>query len=213
MDPLKRLLQPLIDLLPPTVQDYWWLVLLAAVLAVLLVLGVAIRGLARAIAGRRVPRVELDFGPKENLAAYPLPAEPWGRRRLTVEGVPVRLRLVVMASMGIRGTIKEGAVNDVLDQVLWGLGEIARLDQPRVLVWPPQLSIQGFAAAFHRTTPKPEAEGQPSRWILVAGQTPPRPRPVLLGMGLWADQATLIGRLTLEPRQWSEVLRIQTVDV
>jgi hypothetical protein len=213
MDQLKRFLEPLIDLLPPAVQDYWWLVLLAATLAVLLVVGVTVRGLIRAIVGRRVRRVELDFGPKENLADYPLPAEPWGRRRLTVEGVPVRLRLVVAAPMGIRGKIKEAEVNDLLDQALWGLGEIVQLDRPRVLIWPPQLSTQGFAAAFHRTTPTPEAAGQPSRWILVAGQTPPRPRPVLLGMALWADHATLIGRLTLEPRQWSEVLRIQAADV
>jgi hypothetical protein len=210
MDQLKQVLDPLIDLLPPAVRDYWWAILPAAGLAVFLVVGTLIRRVVRTLFARRPAPAELDFGPKENLADYPLPAEPWGRRRLTVEGVPVRLRLLVAAPMGIRGALHEAALADLLDQVLWGLGDIARQDRPQVRLWPPQLSVQGFAASFHRATPKPEPDGQLSRWILVAGQTPPRPRPVLLGLALWADAATLIGRLTLEPRQWVEALRIQT---
>jgi hypothetical protein len=212
MEQVKQLLDPVIDLLPPGLQDYWWVFAgVVALMVVLLVLAL-VKRLFRAVFGRRSAPVALNLGPQENLDEYPLPGEPWGPRRLTVEGVPVRLRLVIVASMGKQTTIPEGAVEELLDQVLWGLGTIARTDRPKIRLWPPQLSHQGFVAAFHRATPRPEPEGQPSRWILVAGQTPPRPRPLLLGLALWADEPVYIGRLTLEPGRWADVLRIQSLE-
>jgi hypothetical protein len=212
MEQLKQFLEPAIDLLPPGLRDYWWVVAgVAALMLVLLVLAL-LKGLFRALFRRRPRPVELDLGPQENLDDFPLPAEPWGPRRLTVEGVPVRIRLVIVAPMGKQTIIQEGTIEDLLDQLLWGLGAIARMDRPKVRIWPPQLSHQGFVAAFHRATPRPEPEGQPSRWILIAGPTPSRPRPFLLGTALWADQPVYIGRLTLEPGRWADVLRIQTLE-
>jgi hypothetical protein len=212
MEELKQLLAPLIDWLPVEVRDYWWAFFGVVALIVLLVLLAVLRRLWEALFGRRTVAVIQDFGPRENLDSYPLPAEPWGKRRLTVEGVPVRLRLVIMAPVGNQATVRESALGEMLDQLLWGLGGMAQRDQPRVRIWPPQLSQQGFTAAFQRTAQKAEADGEPSRWILVAGPTPARPRPFLLGLALWADQPTLIGRLNLEPRQWADVLRIQTLE-
>jgi hypothetical protein len=212
MEQLKQLLEALIDWLPPPARDYWWAILGVAALAVVLIVLTLVRRLFRAVFGHRQPARVLDLGPVENLDDYPLPLEPAGRRRLTVEGVPVRLRLVVVAPLGKQGPIQEADLPEVLDQVLWGLGTLYRQDHPGVRLWPPQLSSQGFAAAFHRRMSKREPEGQPSHWILVAGPTPPRPHPVLLGLALWADVANPIGRLTLEPSQWSSVLRIQTQD-
>jgi hypothetical protein len=212
MERLKQFLDPVIDFLPPSWRDFWWVFAGVAALIVLLLVLALLKGLVRALFGRRPRPVELDLGPRENLDEYPLPAEPWGPRRLTVEGVPVRLRLVIVAPMGKQSTIQEGAVEELLDQFLWGLGAITRTDRPKVRIWPPQLSHQGFAVAFHRTTPRPEPPGQPSRWILIAGQTPPRPRPFLLGVALWADEPVYIGRSTLEPGRWADVLRIQTLE-
>jgi hypothetical protein len=210
MEDVKQILEPFIDWLPPPARDYWWAILGAAALAVVLVLLAAVRRLFRALFGRRRPARSLDLGPVENLDEYPLPLGPAGQRRLTVEGLPVRLRLVVVAPLGKQGQIREADLPELLDQVLWGLGTLYREDSPGVRLWPPQLSSQGFAAAFHRRLRKREPEGQPSRWVLVAGPTPPRPRPVLLGLALWADAVNRIGRLTLEPGQWSSVLRIQS---
>ncbi len=212
MEQLKPIVEPFIDWLPPPARDHWWAILGVAALVVVLVLLTAVRRLFRALFGRRQPARALDLGPVENLDDYPLPLEPAGRRRLTVEGMPVRLRLVVVAPLGKQGVIREADLPDVLDQVLWGLGALYRQDRPGVRLWPPQLSSHGFAAAFHRRMSKREPEDQPSRWILVAGPTPPRPRPVLLGLALWADAVNPIGRLTLEPGQWSSVLRIQSQD-
>lgn len=212
MDELKQTLEPFINRLPEPACEYWWAILGVAALAVLLLVLTLVRRLFRALFGRRRPARALDLGPVENLDEYPLPLGPVGRRRLTVEGLPVRLRLVVVAPLGKQGQIREADLPELLDQVLWGLGALYREDSPGVRLWPPQLSSQGFAAAFHRRMHKREPEGQPSRWVLVAGPTPPRPRPVLLGLALWADAVNPIGRLTLEPGQWSSVLRIQDLD-
>jgi hypothetical protein len=59
---------------------------------------------------------------------------------------------------------------------------------------------------------KPEADGIASRWILVAGRTQLGRQPLLVGLALWADEPNLIGRLTLEPYQWLDVLRLRRVD-
>jgi hypothetical protein len=65
-------------------------------------------------------------------------------------------------------------------------------------------------ADFHRCTVKHEAEGEPSRWVLVVGRAMLGRQPVLLGLGLWAGEANTVGRLTLEPHQWLDVLRLRT---
>jgi hypothetical protein len=86
---------------------------------------------------------------------------------------------------------------------------LVQQDKARVRVWPAQLSNQGFGPTFHRLVERPEEEGEPSRWVLVAGQTAPRPKPVLLGLALYAEEANTIGQLTLKPEQWTETLRVQ----
>jgi hypothetical protein len=147
---------------------------------------------------------------KEVLADYPPPPSQAGPRRLTVEGMPVRLRLVVVAPVGKEHPVRADEVEDLLEATLRGLKGIVLEDRPRIRVWPPQLSKQGFAPTFHRETEKPEAEGRPSRWVLVAGPAAAGRRPILLGLALWADAPNTLGRLTLDTTRWGEVLRIQT---
>lgn len=139
----------------------------------------------------------------------PLPGIP-GPRRLTVEGLPVRVRLVVVAPVGKEHPIDPNDVVNLLEGVIAGLKGIVLEDQPGVRLWPPQLSRQGFAPTFHRETEKPEAEGRPSRWVLVAGPASAGRKPILLGLALWADTPNTLGRLTLDTTRWGEVLRIQT---
>jgi hypothetical protein len=145
----------------------------------------------------------------EDLAELASPP-PQGSLVLTVEGAPVRLRLVVVAPVAKSHHFGEEVVPDLLDAFLRGLGEIARQDVPEVRIWPPQLSHQGFATTFQRMMRRPEPEGKPSPWVLLAGQTPPRPKPLLLGLALEAAHPNSIGRVTVPPEKWSEMLRIQT---
>ena len=119
-----------------------------------------------------------EHGLEETLAS--LPAPPGGARNysLKVNNAPVRLRLVVIAPMG-KKTV--GKVDAALEEIFAGLGEVSMDDKPRVRIWPAQLSAKGFANVFFRNTVSPDAEGRPSRWILLAGPARAGGMPVLMG--------------------------------
>jgi hypothetical protein len=155
--------------------------------------------------GRRPP-VDPEAGLIENLADYP-PAGP-GPQRLLLHGQPVRLRLVVLAPLGKRPLPANGAVEPLLDQVLRGLGDIARQDRPKIRVWPSQLSYQGFTPTFFRLTRRPEPASKPSPWILAAGLVRAGVQQFVLGMAMCADGPTMLGNLSLQANQWNEVFRV-----
>jgi hypothetical protein len=210
MDAIQEKLQPLIDLLPETVRPYWWgFFLVAGLLVVLILLGL-IGGLFRRVFGKRKAAPE-DWAKKlrEDLSSYPPPASPPGKNRLTVYHVPVRIRLVVLAPAGKETEIGSSQAEALLNRVIPGLGNAASHDRPRVRVWPPQLSQQGFATAFFRHTITGTKEGQPSPWVLVAGRSQFNSPALLLGLALWADQPNNLGHVSLEPHQWLDVLRIK----
>jgi hypothetical protein len=201
----------LTDALPEDLKDLlqgwvWWALL--GFIALLLVLIVwAIVSKIRGSFDRKeaVPHDNLA----EDLESIPAPAPSTGDRRLTVDGVPVRLRLVVVAPSGVDTEINAGHVQKLLDHVVVGLGEIAANDKPVVRIWPAQLSYEGFAHAFHRNTPIPEGEHQPSPWVLVAGRAKIGTNNVMLGLGLLSIRPTTLGRRTLKMHEWPETFRIK----
>jgi hypothetical protein len=212
MDQLNRFLDPLIELLPPELQEYWPLLIFVPALLILLPIAWYQRRALKALIVRPFrpikPQPKLD----EDLSTYPAPSFGLARRRLMIEGVPARIRLVVLAPAGTGERIEEKGIKDMLNRVLWGLGAIVEQDQPQIRIWPPQLSSHGFPAVFHRLVHTKEADTEPSRWILLGGATPPRPRTVLLGIGLWTDEPTTLGRLSMEPRDWALSLHVQNVE-
>jgi hypothetical protein len=218
IEDIKRHLEPVTEKLPPGARDFldaggWWLVLGAAGLLALLLAWSLLRRLLRALFGRR-PARERDWDREfaEDLSACPLPRHGPGERRLSIYNLPVRLRLVVVAPVGADAEVDATAVEKLLDRVVPGLGDVARHDRPRIRVWPPQLSQTGFSSAFHRRTRKPEADGDPSPWVLVAGRADVGRQAVLLGLGLWAGEPNMLGRKSLEPHQWLDVLRVRTAE-
>jgi hypothetical protein len=179
--------------------------LIAGVVVIVLLIGLRI---AYGMLGRKPRVVDPERHLRENLAEYPpAPGEP-GSKQLLIQEVKVRLRLVVLAPAGKQNFVDPAAVNDLLNQVLRGLGAVAQIDKPRVKVWPPQLSNRGFAPTFHRLVSKPEPDGRPSHWVLAAGVVRAGGTPVLLGLAGYADEPTTVGRLTLEANEWASVLRI-----
>jgi hypothetical protein len=206
---------PFFDLLPQGARDYldqggWWLVLVVAATLVLIVL-LILRSAARQLFGQR-PARDMEASLEEDLAEYPpAPGAPL-RRRLVVEGYPARLRLVVLAPVGKATQIDAANAEPLLEHVLRGLGSVARQDRPRVRVWPSQLSHPGFAVTFHRLTHKPEPEGSPSHWTLLAGRARVGPHYLLLGLALWTEEPTTLGRRTFEPDQWAAVLHTQELE-
>jgi hypothetical protein len=156
--------------------------------------------------GKRKPSVDPEAGLSEDLSTYP--QAPSGRRhyQLSVNSVPVRLRLAVVAPVGKKPV---GKVDSVLEQVLRGLGEVSIDDKPRLRVWPPQLSTAGFAPTFFRRTKKPEPDDKPSRWVLLAGPARAGGMPVLVALACQTDEPTTMGKMTLTERQWNEILRVE----
>ncbi len=143
---------------------------------------------------------------EERLADFPPP--PPGQGRLRIEGRPARLRLVVAAPVGKGEPLDIDTIEDQLEQFVYGLGAIAKQDKPRIRLWPAQLSNKGFTLTFNKMMVRPEGRGKPSRWITIAGQTAPRPRPVMLGLVVQTDEVTSVGHLTPGPDQWTSVVQV-----
>src|SRR4051794_17532579 len=138
----------LVNNVPEGARDFlqgggWWAVLGAGGLLVLLLLWLTV---GRLVGGmfRREPPPPVKDDLKEDLASVPDAAPGTGDRKLTIEGVPVRLRLVVVAPAGTAYDLKSDAIPKLLDRVLPGLGDVVAADQPRVRIWPKQLSTDGF---------------------------------------------------------------------
>lgn len=205
MDSLNDLLtQAGLGFLAP--YSLWLLVALAALLGLVF--------LKFVLGGNRRPKrgPASDAALQEDLGTYPpAPGLP-GPRRLTVESVPARVRLVVLAPVGKDMNVNVEGAGALLDQLVRGLGVILEEDRPRIQIWPAQLSNRGFAPTFHRLVSRPEPEGQLSHWVLAAGPAKAGRWPLLVGLALWTDTPTTLGRLILEPHQWRDTLRIQTLE-
>jgi hypothetical protein len=170
---------------------------------------VAVLVLLRIAASRKKQTPDLEKGLRENLAEYP-PPPPAGGRRLTVNGTPARVRLVVVAPTGKQqDPIAADDVPDLLDAVCRGLGPVLTADKPRVRVWPPQLSVAGFAPTFHRLVASPDAGRESSRWVKLAGPARTGKRPILLGLAVLADEAVNLGDVQVETTEWGELLRVE----
>lgn len=218
MDELKRILEPVVERLPPGAREWldgggWNVVLGVAAVVLFLVLWGVFDRLFRRLLRRRRPIVTTDPQFQEDLGGYGLLLRSAGEHQLMVYHVPVRLRLVVIAPAGTEVEVDSKGVRNLLDQVVPDASKVWEDDRPRVRVWPPQLSKDGFAVAFFRHVRRPEPEGEPSNWILVAGRAQLGRQAVLVGLALWSETPTTLGRLTLEPHQWLDVLRIKTATV
>ncbi len=176
------------------------LALLGGVIVGLILLGIAWR-----ILFRRKSTFESDSPLAEDLAALGPP--PSGPRHyyLHIRGQPGRLRYVVLAPMGKRSL---GKPETTLELVCRGLGEVAMDDKPRVRLWPPQLSATGFAPSFFRVTRRPGRDGQPSRWVLLAGPARAGGTPILLGLAVQMDTPTDLGQIVMKENDWNTVLDI-----
>jgi hypothetical protein len=148
-----------------------------------------------------------DAGLAEDLAGF-RPAPPPGSHRLIFEGLPARLRLVVIAPAGRNLEFVPEMAEGLLQAVVHGLGEVADLDKPRVRVWPGQLSQEGFAPKFFRNVCRPERRGQASRWILVAGPARAGQKTVLVGLALETTDVTMRGNVRIKAEQWYDKFRI-----
>jgi hypothetical protein len=186
----------------------WYVVLGVAGLVLLLILWTFLVKLFR----RKEPEEVRLPNLEEELSLYPELKPSTGDRQLRVEGVPVRLRLVVIAPAGKDDEVHADDVERMLESILPGLGDICKGDKPRIKVWPRQLSYEGFTKHFQRNMLTPESAGELSRWVLLGGRAKLGKQQVMLGLGLQAVKPTTLGRRTVEAHEWPTVLRVRVRD-
>jgi hypothetical protein len=220
LDQLKEDLAPLTRHLPEPVQHFLDRGGLWGVLAVLGFIALLwLRWLVRKLRGavsmprrkkkkRRMKSVAINL--KENLRQIGEGFTEPGPQQVTVKGVPARLRLVIL-SLGTRnaGELSEEMADRVLDWIKPGLAEVTATDYPRVRVWPPYLSADGFATAFAANVPIPELKGERSHWVLVSGQVKMGKAVVHVGLAFYADEANTLRNLNVKGERWAGVLGTQ----
>jgi hypothetical protein len=221
LEEVKTDLAPFTKRLPESAQNLldkggWWVIFGALAVIILLWLRWLLRRLVGALSRpgrrrkkkRRTKRVAINL--KEDLRRLGEAYTEEGPRRLTVKGVPVRLRLVVL-SRGSRnvGEIHQGMADRVLDWIKSGLADVTAVDYPRVRVWPPFYSADGFANAFAANVPIPEAQGHPSRWVLVSGQVKMGLETIQVGLALYADEDNTLRNLNVKGERWLDVLGVK----
>ncbi|MBM3997673.1 MAG: hypothetical protein FJ303_26520 [Planctomycetes bacterium] len=199
------------DLLPENLKPYALYMLGGAACLGLVILLMIVMAVLRFLFGGSEQKPELP-NLEENLDEYPDLKSSTGDRQLRIEGVPVRLRLIVLAPAGSASEIDVDELPEVLDKILPGLGEIYKRDKPRVKVWPTQTSYKGFANFFHRNVQTGSADGEETRWATIAGRVKLGTFQIMLGMALQSIKPNSVGKRTVDSHEWASVLRVRVKD-
>ncbi len=201
----------LTDLLPENLRAYALYIVggVACVGSVIVLMLLA--AIVRFLFGGRAKKTE-SKDLTENLQEYPDLKSSTGDRQLRVEGVPVRMRLVVVAPAGTASEVDVNELASIFEKILPGLGEIYKHDKPRVKVWPKQVSYQGFATHFHNCTETGVEEGVQTRWVMVAGRAKLGKFQIMLGLALQGIKPNTVGRRTVDSHEWATVLRVRVKD-
>jgi hypothetical protein len=210
MQEMRQTLAPLTDWIPPDVRAWmpieaWWMSELVVVLLVLVITGYLLRAVLRILFRYRRDDIDWDLRYRVDLDSCPLADGPAG---VCVYHVPVRLRLVVLAPGGKGVLVHPETALHQLDYTIPGLAALVEQDHPRFIIWPAQLSRMGFTNSFHRCTPTGQREEEPSRWVLLAGRAEGGGQTLFVGLALWSESPTTLGRMNLQPHDWLTVLRL-----
>jgi hypothetical protein len=216
--PFYDLLQPVTKHLPPPVQDFlnaggWFLVLAGLI-------GLALYG-PRIHRGRNHHKQHLHHkhhhaaatdGQRDDLAVVGAAMTGLGSRQLTVNGLPARLRLVVLAPMTAQtSTLPADTPVRVLDSILPGLSEVAGFDFPRQECWNDPHARDSFRKTLVEGVKVPEPEGAPSCWLLLVGEATTPQGLVHVGLAVISDQPRTDRLIDIAPGQWATVLSLRNV--
>lgn len=147
-----------------------------------------------------------------DVAALPADPPPKDGPQLEFYGTSVRLAVMVLAPVGRGGEIPAPAdLASVLENLLPGLQEIVVRHQPQVVLWPNQLSSQGFLQAFFNLAALPGDHGKGTPWCSAAGKFEGGGQQYLAGLICCAAGPNSLGEMTVDkPGQWLSVLRVRT---
>jgi hypothetical protein len=220
LDEVKEAAAPVTKHLPEPVQQFlerggWWAIFGVLFLIILLWLWSILKRLAGALSHprrrrkKKVPK-KLAGSLRESLKRIGEAYTEEGPRQVTVKGMPARLRLVVLSPGGnSAGQLTPAMVDRVLDWIKPGLAEVTTGDFPRIKVWPPFYSLDGFATAFAANVPIPGPKKEPTRWVLVAGQVKMGKALVQVGLALHADEATTLRNVKVKGEHWLDIIGVK----
>jgi hypothetical protein len=218
LDDLKEQLAPVTERLPEPVQNFlekggWWGIL--GVLGFIALLW--LRSLLRRLRRPSVPKRTKNKGRSKsggvkltvNLSKVGQPETDAGPRRLTVKGVPARLRLVILSpgSKFSQG-LSEEMVDRVLDWIKPGLAQVTAPDEPRARLWPPSYSREGFTATIRDNVVIPEPKGERSNWVVVSGRVTMGLTTINVGLILFADEPNTLRNISIKGEQWLGALGV-----
>jgi hypothetical protein len=216
LQPFYDFLQPVTQHLPVPAQDFlngggWPAVLLGLMLLVLS--GPRIhRGRKHYVHRHKKHYPASGSQPQDELAVIGDAMTALGTRQITVNGMPARLRLVIMAPASRKtSALPREAHAELLEAILPGLGEIATFDFPRVETWPDHQARDRFRATLDKSVHFPERSGDSSRWLIVAGETLLLQGPVHWGLGLYTNEPTTYRIIEVPPGQSASTLGIREV--
>jgi hypothetical protein len=214
--PLYDFLEPVTRHLPPPAQDFLnaggWFAVLAGLV------GLAFYG-PRIHRGRKHHKHHHHKhhpagaqGPRDRLELIGAAMTALGPKQVTVNGVPGRLRLVVLAPAAAgTSTPAAPAHTQVLDGLLPGLAEVATFDVPRVECWSDRHARDSFRITLVEGVKVPEEPGDPSCWLLLAGEATAPQGPVHVGLAVITDQPTTTRLVDVAPGRWASVLGLRDV--
>jgi len=222
---LKESLKPVTDHLPAPVNNFlekggWWLVLGFLLTIFIFWVRAMYFKIKRAFRkGNSEKKKRLISSDKwiagelvEDLALMTAPINRPGKNRITIKGLPARIYLIIMAKAGGSGPdLNESQFETILDYILPGLGSVGVRDFPRIKIWEPQYSPEGFNSMFSQNIRIPDPKGTKSKWILVSGAVKMGQDKVYLGLAFSADEANLVRSVLINQDQWLDVLRIETL--
>lgn len=146
-----------------------------------------------------------------DVAALRVTPPPKEGSQLEFYGTPVRLAVMVLAPVGRGGEIPAPAdLANTLENLIPGLQGIVAQHEPQVVIWPNQLSSQGFLQAFFNLAALPGDHGKGTPWCSAAGKFEGGGQQYLAGLICCAAGPNSLGEMTVDkPGQWLSILRVR----
>lgn len=216
---VKEAFEPVTKHLPAGVQDWledggwFW------TLGVLLILALFwIRRLVRRVnksiqrmrKRKKKPRKKVSVNLTEDLKSLETSYTEPGDERITVKGMPCRLRLVIMSSAGKGGEeLSEEMADWLLDFIKPGLSALVASDYPRVRLWAPTYSTDAFASLVAQNVRIPEPKGTRSPWVVLAGLANVSGQKLNVCLGFYTDEPTTMRLVKVSGERWLDYLGVQ----
>lgn len=177
----------------------------AAVLTLaLIVVGIVLMRRPKAVQQEpTLPSLDLD-----SLPTGEIPTEP----RVEIYNIRMQWAAVVVAPAGRASELPELEQLTILfDDLSPGMSAAFIQHRPKLVLWPPQLSSEGFVRSFFRHVALPGNKGRGTPWCSLAGRVESSSDSVLVGIVCRSASANSLGQILVErPSKWLDILRIRT---